>query len=39
VPVDISSRDLRRRVAAGRSIRFLVPDRVARLVERLGLYR
>jgi len=38
-PVDISSRDLRRRVAAGRSIRFLVPDRVARLVERLGLYR
>ena len=39
VPVDISSRDLRRRVAAGRSIRYLVPDRVARLVERLGLYR
>ena len=38
-PVDISSRDLRRRVAAGRSIRFLVPDRVARLVETLGLYR
>ena len=38
-PVDISSRDLRRRVAAGRSIRFLVPERVARLVERLGLYR
>jgi len=38
-PVDISSRDLRRRVADGRSIRFLVPDRVARLIERLGLYR
>jgi nicotinate-nucleotide adenylyltransferase len=38
-PVDISSRDLRRRVAAGRSIRFLVPERVARLIGRLGLYR
>ena len=38
-PVDISSRDLRKRVAAGRSIRFLVPDAVARLVARLGLYR
>ena len=38
-PVDISSRDLRRRVAAGRTIRFLVPERVARLIERLGLYR
>jgi nicotinate-nucleotide adenylyltransferase len=37
-PVDIASRDLRQRVAAGRSIRFLVPDAVARLVARLGLY-
>jgi nicotinate-nucleotide adenylyltransferase len=37
-PVDISSRDLRKRVAQGRSIRFLVPAAVERLVARLGLY-
>jgi nicotinate-nucleotide adenylyltransferase len=37
-PVDISSRDLRKRVAQGRSIRFLVPAAVERLVTRLGLY-
>jgi len=38
-PVAIASRDLRKRVAQGRSIRFLVPARVERLVARLGLYR
>ena len=39
VPVAIASRDLRKRVCHGRSIRFLVPSRVERLVARLGLYR
>ena len=38
VPVAIASRDLRARVAAGRSIRFLVPPKVERLVAQLGLY-
>jgi len=38
-PVAIASRDLRKRVAGGRSIRFLVPTAVERLVARLGLYR
>ena len=38
-PVTIASRDLRARVAAGRSIRFLTPAPVERLVARLGLYR
>ncbi|MGH7726976.1 MAG: nicotinate-nucleotide adenylyltransferase [Candidatus Eiseniibacteriota bacterium] len=38
-PVDIASRDLRERVRRGRSIRFLVPDTVARLIDSLGLYR
>ena len=38
-PVDVSSTRLRARVAAGRSIRFLVPAAVERTIERLGLYR
>jgi nicotinate-nucleotide adenylyltransferase len=38
-PVDISASDLRSRVAEGRSIRFLTPPAVARMVARLGLYR
>lgn len=37
--VDISATDVRRRVAAGRSIRYLVPDRVADYVAAHGLYR
>lgn len=37
--LEISSSDIRRRVAAGESIRFLVPDAVIELVERHGLYR
>lgn len=37
--VDISATELRGRVAAGRSIRYLVPEAVRTLVERDGLYR
>jgi nicotinate-nucleotide adenylyltransferase len=37
--LDISSSDLRRRVAAGRPIRHLVPDAVAERIASLGLYR
>ena len=37
--IDISSSEIRRRVAAGRPYRFLVPERVADRIERVGLYR
>jgi nicotinate-nucleotide adenylyltransferase len=37
--IDISSSEVRRRVAAGRTIRHLVPDPVAAAIERGGLYR
>ena len=37
--LDLSSSAIRRRVAAGRSIRYLVPDPVARAVTDGGLYR
>ncbi len=37
--IDVSSSDIRRRVAAGRSIRYLVPDGVADRIELEGLYR
>jgi nicotinate-nucleotide adenylyltransferase len=37
--MDISSTEVRRRVAAGESIAGLVPDAVARYIERRGLYR
>lgn len=41
VPVtrlDISSTELRRRVAAGETIRYLVPEPVREIIERTGLY-
>jgi nicotinate-nucleotide adenylyltransferase len=38
-PVDLSSSELRARVARGKSIRFRVPPAVERLVVSLGLYR
>jgi nicotinate-nucleotide adenylyltransferase len=37
--IDISSTDLRRRIAAGETVRYLVPDAVRAVIGRLGLYR
>ena len=37
--IDISATDLRQRVAAGRPIRYYVPDPVATMVAERGLYR
>jgi nicotinate-nucleotide adenylyltransferase len=37
--LDVSSSDLRRRVASGKSIRYLVPRRVEELITARGLYR
>ena len=37
--LDVSSSEIRRRVAAGRSIRYLVPRAVAELIADRGLYR
>ncbi len=37
--LDVSSTDIRDRVRAGRPIRYLVPDDVARLIGARGLYR
>ena len=37
--IDISSTLIRRRVAAGEPVRYLVPDAVAATIEREGLYR
>jgi nicotinate-nucleotide adenylyltransferase len=37
--VDVSSREIRRRVAAGEPIDHLVPPRVTALIDELGLYR
>lgn len=38
-PMDVSSTEIRALVARGRSIRYLVPDAVARYIEDEGLYR
>jgi nicotinate-nucleotide adenylyltransferase len=37
--IAIASRDLRRCVQSGESIRYLVPEGVERIIQRLGLYR
>jgi nicotinate-nucleotide adenylyltransferase len=37
--IDVSSTEVRRRIADGRPYRFLVPERVAERIERAGLYR
>ncbi|HEX2205856.1 MAG TPA: nicotinate-nucleotide adenylyltransferase [Longimicrobium sp.] len=37
--IDVSATEVRRRVAEGKSIRYLVPDSVLAVVEREGLYR
>ena len=37
--LDISSSSIRRRVAAGQPIRYLVPDAVADYIDSEGLYR
>jgi nicotinate-nucleotide adenylyltransferase len=37
--IDVSSTLIRRRVAAGEPVRYLVPDAVAAAIEREGLYR
>lgn len=37
--LDVSGSDLRRRVAAGRAIRYLVPEAVASYISQRGLYR
>ena len=37
--LDISATDIRRRAATGRSIRYLVPGQVERIIRHLGLYR
>ena len=37
--IGISSTEIRRRVAAGRSVRYWVPDAVAEYIEEQGVYR
>jgi len=38
-PADISSSDVRERLARGASVRYLVPDAVRRYIQKTGLYR
>ncbi len=37
--IDISSTEIRRRIAAGRSVEYMTPPRVIEYIERSGLYR
>ena len=37
--IDLSATDIRRRIGKGASVRYLVPEGVARLIEEWGLYR
>ncbi|MCK6457129.1 MAG: nicotinate-nucleotide adenylyltransferase [Phycisphaerae bacterium] len=37
--IEISATDIRMRIAAGRSVRYLLPDRVIEYIEARGLYR
>jgi nicotinate-nucleotide adenylyltransferase len=37
--IDLSSRDIRRRVAAGRSVRYMLPRAVEVYIAEKGLYR
>jgi nicotinate-nucleotide adenylyltransferase len=37
--IDISSTDIRNRIAAGRSVRYLLPDKTCEIIQRHGLYR
>lgn len=37
--IDISSTDIRNRIARGISVRYLLPDKTCEIIQRLGLYR
>jgi nicotinate-nucleotide adenylyltransferase len=37
--IDVSSTEVRRRIAAGQTVRYLVPDAVREVIARLGLYQ
>lgn len=37
--IDISSTDIRKRIADGLPVRYLLPDKTCKIIKRLGLYR
>jgi len=37
--IDISSTDIRKRIAAGLPVRYLLPDKTCKIIQRHGLYR
>jgi nicotinate-nucleotide adenylyltransferase len=37
--IDISSTDIRKRIARGLCVRYLLPDKTCEIIQRLGLYR